>query len=66
VSAYRRQDLDDAAENAKLKIYGELRYDVNRYLSVAPGYEYNRYTDEFNEENDYEANVVYINLIGKL
>jgi len=66
VSAYRRQDLDDAAENEKLKIFGELRYDVNRYLSVAPGYEYNRYTDEFNEENDYEANVVYINLIGKL
>ncbi len=65
VSAYRRKQLADEASNYKIKCYGELAYKINQYLSIAPGYEYNRYTQE-NDEEDYEANVLYVSLIGKL
>ncbi len=64
VTAYRRKVLDDDADNYKLKAYGEVSYAINRYLSIAPGYEYSRYDKDESEE--YEAHVFYINLIGKL
>lgn len=65
VSAYRRKALDDVANNEKIKIYGELAYKLNEYLSIAPGYEYSRYNQE-DGEGEYKANILYVSLIGKL
>ncbi len=64
VAAYRRKVLSNDADNYKLKAYGELSYAITKYLSIAPGYEYSRYDRDNDEE--YEAHVFYINLIGKL
>ncbi len=64
ITAYRRKVLADDADNYKLKAYVEVSYAINRYLSIAPGYEYSRYDRDDDEE--YEAHVFYINLIGKL
>ncbi|PIE72838.1 MAG: hypothetical protein CSA20_05925 [Deltaproteobacteria bacterium] len=63
ISAYRRKTVDDDIDNEKMKVYGELVCTINKYLSVSPGFEHSRYDDGSDE---YEANVFYVNLIGKL
>ena len=65
VAAYRKKSLGDAADNSKMKVYGELVYSLNDYISIAPGYEHSRYDSE-DGDDEYKADVLYINLIGKL
>jgi hypothetical protein len=64
-AAYRQKMLSDAAEDDRLKYFGELGYQINRFLKIALGVEHFRYT-AFDDQGEYDADVAYISLIGKL
>jgi len=65
LGGYRHKILEGAVEDDYIKCYGEVGYQFNRFLKVALGYEYFDYNDPETNE-DYEANVGYLTLIGTL
>ena len=64
-ASYRQKMLSDAVEDDRLKYFAELGYQPYRHFKIALGAEHFRYSTE-NEEEIYDADVVYLSLIFKL
>ncbi len=65
LGAYKFKILEEAIEDERQQVFAELGYWITRFLQIALGYERTLYTDEDTGE-EYEANVGYVSLTGKL
>ncbi len=64
VASYKEKTLQNDIDDTRLKYFLETGYRLNTYLTIALGYEHHKSNPE--GEDAYEADVMYISLIGKL
>lgn len=66
LAQYKRETVELSADNTRDDILAEVGYKFGRFITFAGGYQYSRFQDNDEADNDYTANSVYIKLIGKL
>jgi len=64
VASYKEKSLENDIDDTRLKYFLETGYKLNTYLTVAVGYEHFKSNPE--DEDAYQADVLYLSLIGKL
>ncbi len=64
VASYKEKKLENDIDDTRLKYFLETGYKLNTYLTIAVGYEHFKSNPE--DEDAYEADVLYLSLIGKL
>ncbi|MDM8540220.1 hypothetical protein QUF90_03960 [Desulfococcaceae bacterium HSG9] len=64
VASYKEKKLENDVDDTHLKYFLETGYKLNTYLTVAVGYEHFKSNPDY--EDAYEADVLYLSLIGKL
>ena len=64
VASYKEKTLENDIDDTRLKYFLETGYRLNTYLTIAVGYEHFKSNPE--GEDAYEADVLYLSLIGKL
>jgi len=64
VASYKEKTLQNDIDDTRLKYFLETGYRINTYLTIALGYEH--FKSEPDSEDGYEADVMYLSLIGKL
>ena len=66
LAQYKREMVELSADNSRDDILAEVGYKLGRFITFAGGYQYSRFQDNDEPDNEYTANSVYIKLIGKL
>ena len=64
VASYKEKSLENDIDDTRLKYFLETGYRLNTYLTISVGYEHFKSNPE--GEDAYEADVLYLSLIGKL
>lgn len=65
LGAYKYQLVEEAIEDERQKLFGEIGYQLFRFLKISLGYEYIEYDDEDTGEA-YDSHVGYVTLTGTI